>query len=90
MAEFLNQQRPEPMPSGVGLMGHALEPWRRERAYEHCKAMGLDSATAFDCVNRVVAQYERDQPYEAQKIAMQYLDLTGHYRLMAALLADKE
>lgn len=52
--------------------------------------MGLPPEHAEACVSKAAAFYGRDKPYEAEQSTRQYLDLTGHYRLMAALLADPE
>lgn len=85
MAEFLNQTVEPPL-DGFNNMGKPIPPAQRERGYEACKAMGLDSARAWECVNTTAAQLERDKPHEAQGAAMRLLDLTGAYRLMATLL----
>lgn len=86
MAEHMNQSPTERM-DGFDGMGKSVPPARRQAAYETCKAMGLDdSARAWECVNGVAEQIERDKPYEAQHVAMRFVDLTGAYRLMAVLL----
>lgn len=89
MAEHLNQPKPE-ICSEFQAMGKPIPAFRRQAAYEACKDMGLDSAQAMHCVNGVVEQLERDQPYEAQAAGMRFLDLTGTYRLFAVLLATPE
>ncbi len=85
MAEHLNQVV-EPEIDGFNRMGKPLGENARSKAYEHCKAMGLSSARAWECVQGVACQLERDSPYEAQAAGMKFLDLTGTYRLFAVLL----
>lgn len=67
-------------------MGKPIPMKARTEGYEHCKAMGISSARAMECVNAVAEQLARDKPYEAQAAAMKFLDLTGTYRLFAVLL----
>lgn len=85
MAEHLNQATESPM-SPFNMMGKPILMPARQVGYEHCKAMGLDAARATECVNAMAEQLQRDKPYEAQAAAMKFLDLTGTYRLMAAIL----
>ena len=85
MAEHLNQKVDPPM-DPLSMMGHQLSTNARQAGYEHCKAMGLDSARAWECVNAVAEQLERDKPYDAQAAGMKFLDLTGTYRLFSAIL----
>lgn len=47
----------------------------------------IPSEARVNAFNHANEQYERDKPYEAQEISLQYVDLTGHYRLMAAISA---
>ena len=86
MAEHLNQAV-EPELNAFSAMGKPLSTAARQKGFEACKDMGLNSARAWECVNGVVEQLERDKPYEAQAAAMKFIDLTGAYRLMATLLA---
>lgn len=88
MAEHLNQKI-EPEISGFNKMGKPLGENARSEAYKHCKAIGLNSAKAWECVQAVASQLERDQPYEAQAAGMKFLDLTGTYRLFAVLLTTE-
>lgn len=85
MAEHMNQ-KVEPELSGFNRMGHPIPARARAIGYEHCKEMGLNSARAWECVQAVADQLERDKPYEAQAAGMKFLDLTGTYRLFAVLL----
>lgn len=87
MAEHLNQVV-EPEMSPFNRMGKPLGEDARSEGYKHCKAMGLNSAKAWECVASVAAQLERDEPYAAQAAGMRFLDLTGTYRLFAVLLAS--
>jgi hypothetical protein len=88
MAELLdrNVQPPREL-GGLNLLGTPLEPWRKARAYNHARETGLSPADAEACVSGMAERYERDDPYGAQAHSMRFVDLTGHYRLMAALLA---
>lgn len=96
MAEFLNQKIPERISkegsdSGFDAMGKPIPMFRRQIAYDHCKQMGItNSEDAWGCVNGVSESLERDQPYDAMAKGMQYLDLTGTYRLMAVLLTAQQ
>jgi len=89
MAEFI-VDRPAKIASapedGFNAMGKPIPQHRKQNAFEHCKLMGLDTEEAWFAVNGTAEQLARDQPYEAQAIAMKYLDLVGSYRLMAVLL----
>ena len=73
--------------NGFEAMGKPIPAYRRAAAYQACDDMGLKEPTKkWDCVNRVANKLERDQPHEAMQIGMEYLDLTGTYRLFAVLL----
>jgi hypothetical protein len=87
MAEHLNQSI-EPAMIPFNAMGKSIPQHARAVGYDHCKSMGLDSARSWECVNGVAEQLERDKPYEAQAAGMKFLDLTGTYRLMAAILTQ--
>jgi hypothetical protein len=89
MAEHLNQPKPD-MDDGFNNMGKPIPLFRKEAALKHAKAMGLDGTEAWAVVGSVAEQLERDEPYQAQRKAMVYLDLTGAYRLMAVLLTAPE
>jgi hypothetical protein len=90
MAEFLGQTRPPSTEyekgSGFDAMGKPVPQARRQAAYEQCKLMGIKSSVdAWTCVGTMANALERDEPYNAMKAGMVYLDLTGTYRLMAYL-----
>ena len=91
MAEFLeNNLKPKPLPhdvdAGFNAFGKFVSPERRAMAYKHIKEMGVKlNDDARTCVNAMAEEISRDQPYEAMKIGMQYVDLTGTYRLIAVL-----
>jgi len=85
MAEFMNQKRTQPLDSFANI-GRPVPMVRRQVAYEHCREMGCDSPESWECVNGMAEMLERDNPYEAMAAGMVYLDLTGTYRIMAALL----
>lgn len=61
----------------------------RQNAYENCLQMGLNKEMAMRAVNAVAEQLERDEPFTAQAQGMKFLDCTGIYRLMAALLTPE-
>jgi len=88
MAEFLQQDRTHDpaYDDGFSAMGKPIPDFRRDAAYEHCKAMGLGSADAMACVSETAEQLERDKPHEARGRAMKYVDLIGSYRIFAVLL----
>ncbi len=71
---------------GFAAMGKPVPFWRRQAGYETCRAMGLTSENAYSAVGVMSEQLERDQPYDAMEKGMEYIDLTGTYRLMAVLL----
>lgn len=90
MAEFLNQAKPEPL-SGFAAMGKPISTTRRSEALKHVRQMGIeDRGEAWTLVASVANKLERDEPYEALRAAMAYLDLTGAYRLMAVLLTGPD
>lgn len=84
-AEFLGQAPHEPY--GMGAMGKPISFGRRQAGYDHCLDMGLKSELAWQAVQDTAQQLERDKPYEAMQASMRFLDMTGTYRLIAALLA---
>ena len=90
MAEFLNQRKPDKLAlgenSGFGAMGQPVPFYRQEAAYKHCKLMGLNTEDAHSAVSSMSESLSRDNPYEAVRAGMVYLDLTGTYRTMAVLL----
>ena len=85
-AEFMNQKVDPPL-SGMNAMGKPIPFNRKQVAYEHCKAMGLDEARSYEVVNGMSEQLGKDKPYEAMEYGMKFLDLIGTYRVMACLLA---
>lgn len=70
-------------------MGKPIGPIVRKHAFQHCIDMGLDKTMAVRAVDAVAECLERDNPYGAQEKGMQFLDVTGMYRLMAALLTPE-
>lgn len=76
--------------TGFNAFGKPVPESRKQAAYDCCKEMGLsDNEKAWGAVNGMSDCIERDKPFEAQQLGMQYLDLTGTYRLMAVLCTDK-
>ncbi len=81
------QKKAEPSPFDA--IGKPIGAENREYANAELKRMGVESSgSRWDCVQMVAEKLERDNPHEAMKIAMRYVDVTGAYRLFAALLAD--
>jgi hypothetical protein len=77
--------------TGFNAMGKPIPFFRKEAAYKLAKEMGVEKVEdRFSLVNSVSVCLERDNPFEAQKVAMKHLDLTGAYRLMAYLLTAEE
>jgi hypothetical protein len=75
----------------MNAMGHPIPSEGREAGYRACREMGLNGAEAWELTGRVASCMERDQPYEAERIALALpLDVTGYYRLAATLLASVE
>ncbi len=93
MAEFLNQKKPKRSrgSDGFNAMGKPVPNARKIQADDHLRQMGVTNAEdRFACISETAGHLERDRPYEALGSAMKYVDLTGAYRLMAALLTGAE
>ena len=91
MAEFLNQARPSDdlTADGMAAFGKPVPQARKSAALTHLRSMGVsDTNKATACIDRMAEQIKRDEPYKAMSIGMQYLDLTGTYRLLAVLCTD--
>lgn len=68
-------------------MGKPIPSEKRETAYKLLEEFGVKfKSERYFCVREVAELLERDKPFEAQKKAMEYVDLTGAYRLFAVLL----
>jgi len=87
MAEHLNQPKPDHRADPMNWMGHPIPVEARQHGFAHAKAIGLPAVEAHAVIEKMANALERDEPYKAQRVAMQYVDLTGYYRLAAALLA---
>ena len=90
MAEFLNQTIPMDVAyaDGMGAMGHPIPDYRKDEAYRTCRQeFGMSADKSFSTVQGIAHALEKDNPYEAMKMGMRYVDLTGTYRLMAVLLS---
>lgn len=87
MAEHLNQAKEQPL-SALNCIGKPVSEEARQKAYEECKEIGLSSEEAWLAVKGIAEQIERDKPFEAQRIGMKYLDLTGYYRVLARMLSE--
>lgn len=84
----ITEDAPETPNEGFGAMGKPIPAWRRQAAYRAAIDMGLNvQEKRWYCVNRMANALERDQPHRAIAIGMEYVDLTGTYRLMAELLS---
>lgn len=76
---------------GFDAMGHPIPHERLSSALTHVRDMmpGISTEDACFMIGAVAHQLEEDEPYEAMKKARESgLDLTGQYRLLAALLTD--
>ena len=87
MAEFLNQTV-EPEMYGLNALGKPVLEDRMDTAYKTCKAMGVSTPRAFECVSAMAEAIKRDNPYGAMEAGMKFVDLTGTYRLLAVLMAS--
>lgn len=76
-----------PEPDCMAFMGHVLPPEIRQFGYKTCIELGLSPSRAHECTEKAANFYECDEPYHAQKSNLEFLDLMGHYRLMASLSA---
>lgn len=72
-------------------MGKPIPVSQKELGMKCLIDMGMtDKDKMVDCISTVCEQLERDKPFEAQQMAMKYIDLTGSYRLFAVLLSYGE
>lgn len=74
--------------SGFNAFGKLVPNNRKQIAYEFCKGFGLDNQQAWVVVHNVALLVEKDKPYEELNSGMNYLDLTGAYRLLAVLCTE--
>ena len=73
--------------NGFDAMGKPIPLYRKQAAYDTCKAMGVNNpSVAWSVVNGMANALERDKPYDAMNVGGAHVDLTGVYRLMAVLL----
>ncbi len=78
------------MTDGFNAFGKPVPLSRKTSALKHLRAMGVtDSEETWECIGKMSAAIERDQPYEAMQVGMKHVDLTGAYRLMAVLCTDE-
>ncbi len=87
MAEHLNQPEPDHSNDPMYWMGKPIPPEARQHGLDHAKEIGLDGMRAHAVIEGMANAIERDEPYKAQAVALRYVDLTGYYRLLAALLS---
>ena len=94
MAEFMNRPKPEPLVSGeddgFNAFGKPVPDFRKQAAFQHCKAMGLNTEESWNVINPMCEQIRRDEPYAAMEAGTLYLDVTGTYRIMAVLCSHPE
>lgn len=76
----------EEFESGFNAMGKPIPFTRKQAAYDAAVAIGVKAEHRFPLINGVAEQLERDKPYEAMRLGMKYVDITGYYRIMAHLL----
>lgn len=73
--------------AGFDAFGNPVPDRRKTTALKHLRAMHPDLSTEeeMEIVGKVASSVEADQPFEAMRKARDVLDLTGAYRLLAAL-----
>jgi hypothetical protein len=76
------------VPEAFEAMGKPVPEDRRDAAYSWLRSIGIGREEAWQTVQQASTALERDHPHEVFKIAMQFIDLTGAYRLMALLLTS--
>lgn len=75
--------------SGFDALGRPVPMHRRNAAYSHAKAMGCSSGeVTLGVIDRMAECIARDQPHLAMEHGLSLVDVTGVYRLMAALMCD--
>lgn len=74
-------------PKGFAAMGEQVPLDRKIQALDHLREMNpnLDSSREVLVIDRVSNAIEKDRPYEAVTEARKELDVTGAYRLLAAI-----
>ena len=93
--EHVTWREPDAPADGFNAFGKPVSIASRDLALSHVRAIApeLSTETATAVVNRMAEQIERDEPYKCLQAsgvpspdaAMKTLDLTGSYRIMAAL-----
>ena len=78
---------PAPEPSAFDAFGRPIPMHRRTHALDTLRQItNWDTEQATEVIGLVATSIERDDPYQALQTAMaKGLDLTGSYRLLAAL-----
>ena len=75
----------------INNMGKPINNLSRQEGVDMLKKIGVKFASErYFCVRAVAEKLERDKPFEAMEKAMEYVDLTGAYRLFAELLVDRK
>lgn len=73
--------------SGFDALGKSVPFYRQDAAYQHMKDMGCtDKEGMWNCIGRMSNAIARDEPHDALETAINYVDATGAYRLLAVLL----
>jgi hypothetical protein len=86
--DYCRGTRPD-FPSGFDAYGHGVPHHRKEKAFNAIREMAPEMSTAeiLGLIDRLSQHIGRDAPYQAQQAALERLDLTGTYRLLATLLS---
>lgn len=75
---------------GMNAFGKPVPESRKHAAMQHCRAMGMtDTNKITSVIDAMSESIRRDEPYRAMEAAGTYLDITGCYRLLAALCVDE-
>jgi hypothetical protein len=76
-------------PSEFEAFGKPVPAFRRDNAYSWLKSTGVERSAAWSTVEAMAQHIERDHPHEARERALQTVDLTGAYRLLAVLVTGE-
>jgi hypothetical protein len=76
----------------MNALGQPIPSEGRERAYQFLRTeVNMQAGGAWELVGTVARHLEDDQPFQAERAALESLvDVTGYYRLAATLLASVE
>lgn len=75
--------------TGFNAIGKPVPFFRQEAGYCLARSLGLSTEESHTLVRSMAEKLEKDKPFEAQEIAMKYVDLTGYYRIVSVLLTHE-